>query len=221
MKWLCLSGFIEPLRSAFHIIWSYIPEGLNLFLFVDSIFEHLCFYENLFQFHTAWITKRLGATSYHGFIIEKMNENLNIKKKNSAWNSRIFLREHSLKTSANFHHFWPLPPYHRNSRKMLMKWIFDPYVLWPFDHRHMGTPLPPKTCWRLKWKVPYVNLCNLFWLLQMKNFKKKKSWDPKARQLFLSCLLIGCWATVRANEQAAQNNYYIESRALGFQDLYF
>ena len=33
---------------------------------------------------------------------------------------------------------------------------FDPYVLWPFDHPHMGTPLPPKTCWRLKWMVPYV-----------------------------------------------------------------
>ena len=48
----------------------------------------------------------------------------------------------------------PLPPYHQHSSKMLMKGIFDPYVLWPFDHRHMGTPLPPKTCWCLKWMVP-------------------------------------------------------------------
>ena len=37
---------------------------------------------------------------------------------------------------------------------MLMKGIFDPYLVWPFDHRHMGTPLPPRTCWRLKWMVP-------------------------------------------------------------------
>ena len=26
---------------------------------------------------------------------------------------------------------------------MLMKGIFNPYVLCPFDHRHMGTPFPP------------------------------------------------------------------------------
>ena len=36
-----------------------------------------------------------------------------------------------------------------------------PYVLWPFDHQHMVTPLPPKTCWRLKWMVPYV----LVWVM--------------------------------------------------------
>ena len=44
--------------------------------------------------------------------------------------------------SANFRNFWPLPPYHRHSSRMLMKGIFDPYVLWPIDHQHMGTPLP-------------------------------------------------------------------------------
>ena len=37
-------------------------------------------------------------------------------------------RDHPFKTSANFHDFWPLPPYHRHSSKMLMKGIFDPYV---------------------------------------------------------------------------------------------
>lgn len=58
-------------------------------------------------------------------------------------NCDILIRDHPFKTSANFHDFWPLPPYHRHSSKMLMKGIFDPYVLWPFDHRHMGTPLPP------------------------------------------------------------------------------
>ena len=42
-------------------------------------------------------------------------------------------RDHPFKTSANFHDFWPLPPYHRNSSKMLMKGIFGPYVLWPLD----------------------------------------------------------------------------------------
>ena len=58
--------------------------------------------------------------------------------------------------SAIFYNFWPLPPYHRHSSKMLMKGIFDPYVLWPFDHRHTGTTLPLKTCWRLKWMVPIM-----------------------------------------------------------------
>ena len=38
------------------------------------------------------------------------------------------LRDHPFKTSANFDDFWPLPPYHRHSTKMLMKGIFDPYV---------------------------------------------------------------------------------------------
>ena len=54
-------------------------------------------------------------------------------------------RDHLFKTSANFHDFLPLglPPYHRHSSKMLMKGIFDPYVLCPFYHQHMGTPLPP------------------------------------------------------------------------------
>ena len=72
------------------------------------------------------------------------------------WFLYISSSDHPFKTLANFHNFWPLPPNHRHSSKMLMKGIFYPYVLWPFDHRHMGTPLPPKTCWRLKWMVPYV-----------------------------------------------------------------
>ena len=45
-------------------------------------------------------------------------------------------------------------------------------------------------------------------------FKKYKSWNPKVRLcivIILSCPLIGCWATERANQRAAQNNYYIES----------
>ena len=54
-----------------------------------------------------------------------------------------YLGDRPFKTLANFHNFWPLPPYHRHSSKMLMKGIFDPYVLWPFDHWHLGTPLPP------------------------------------------------------------------------------
>ena len=62
--------------------------------------------------------------------------------------------DHQFKTTAIFHDLWPLPPYHQHCSKMLMKGIFDPYVLWPFDHRHMRTPLHPKTCWRLKWMVP-------------------------------------------------------------------
>ena len=70
----------------------------------------------------------------------------------------ILIRDHPFKKSANFHDFWPLPPYHRHSSKMLMKGIFDPYVLRLFDHLYMVTPLPPKTCWRLKWMVPYFEI---------------------------------------------------------------
>ena len=61
--------------------------------------------------------------------------------------------DHSFKTSDNFRDFWPLHPYHWHSSKMLMKGIFDPYVLWPFNHRHMGIPPHPKICWRLKWML--------------------------------------------------------------------
>ena len=55
----------------------------------------------------------------------------------------IFIRDPPFKTSATFQDFWPLSPYHRHSSKKLMKGIFDPHVLWPFDHWNMGTPLPP------------------------------------------------------------------------------
>ena len=71
----------------------------------------------------------------------------------SLFGDSTVLRDHPFKTSANFHDFWPLPPYHWHSSKMLMKGIFDPYVLWPLDHHTWGHPSPPKTCWRLKWTV--------------------------------------------------------------------
>ena len=51
------------------------------------------------------------------------------------------LGDHSFKTSANFHDFWPLPPYHRHSSKMLMKGIFDPYGLGPSAHGDTPPPL--------------------------------------------------------------------------------
>ena len=70
-------------------------------------------------------------------------------------NGEIEIRDHPVKTSAYFHNFWPLPPYYQHSSTMIMKGIFTPYVLWSFDHWHMGTTLPPpKTRWRLKWMVP-------------------------------------------------------------------
>ena len=53
----------------------------------------------------------------------------------------------------------------------------------------------------------------IFCCLQVTKFKKYKSWNPKVRLcivIVLSCPLIGCWATERANQRAAQNNYYIE-----------
>ena len=65
-----------------------------------------------------------------------------LKLINAIFYGHFLVRDHSFKTSANFYDFWPLPPYHRHYSKMLMKGIFYPYLLWPFDHRHMGTPLP-------------------------------------------------------------------------------
>ena len=43
--------------------------------------------------------------------------------------------------------------YHRHSSKMLMKGIFDPYELWPFDHRPMlGTQAATKNySWNWLW----------------------------------------------------------------------
>ena len=80
---------------------------------------------------------------HEGFSIVRLTFN----KAKSLWShcmliSWFGLWDHSFKTSANFYGFWPLPPYHRHSRKMLMKGIFNPYVQWPLDHRQMGTPLP-------------------------------------------------------------------------------
>ena len=49
-------------------------------------------------------------------------------------------RDHPFKTSANFHDFWPLPPF--AFLQNFMKEIFDPYILWPFDRWHMGHPSP-------------------------------------------------------------------------------
>ena len=60
-----------------------------------------------------------------------------------------YITDHSFKTSANFHDFCFLPPYHRHSSKMLMNEIFDPYLLMHFDLLTIGIwgyPSPPKTC---------------------------------------------------------------------------
>ena len=78
--------------------------------------------------------------------------------KSSAFLLRLleFLtRDHPFRTSVNFHDFWPLHPYRQNSSKMLMKGIFYPYVLQPLTVGPWGHPSLPKTCWRLKWMVPY------------------------------------------------------------------
>ena len=49
--------------------------------------------------------------------------------------------DHPFKTSANFHDFLPLPPYHRHSSKILMKGIFDPYVtFWPSAYGDTPSP---------------------------------------------------------------------------------
>ena len=110
-----------------------------------------CYYIHSLKFTTA---------STRNFLRQLSQSQLNwwyhiSNKSTNDFISTLKIRDHSFKISANFHDFWPLPPYHRHSSKMLMKGIFDPYVLWPFDHRYMGTPLPPKTCWHLKWMVPY------------------------------------------------------------------
>ena len=69
---------------------------------------------NLFKFHEGQFTFSLSKVIQASFT--------NSGKFVLVWNWPIFevimhghnkLRNHSCKTSANFHDFWPLPPYHR------------------------------------------------------------------------------------------------------------
>ena len=60
------------------------------------------------------------------------NNDLGHQPRNRLW-------DHSFRTSANFHDFWPLPPYNQHSSKMLMKGIFALYILWPLDLWTIGT----------------------------------------------------------------------------------
>ena len=53
-------------------------------------------------------------------------------------------KDHSFKTLANFSNFWPLPPYHQHSSKILMKGIFDLYVHCTFGLSAHGDTLPPR-----------------------------------------------------------------------------
>ena len=142
----------------FSISWlRTLSDGLFnavFFLFI-SVLDYPC---NLLQidkeFLATKLTSRVMKTTWGGKTEEVVVTN-NIQQAESTRDalakgiySRIFdflveVWDHPFKTSANFHDFWPLPPYHQHSTKMLMKGIFDPYVLWPFDHRHIGTPLPP------------------------------------------------------------------------------
>ena len=97
-----------------------------------------------------------SATSFEKHLIYSKKTNgqafkiADVQKSTGEFSHVVYLKEFFSKQtleirdnpSANFHDFWPLTPYHHHSRKMLMKRIFDPYVLWPFNHRHMGTPFP-------------------------------------------------------------------------------
>ena len=84
---------------------------------------------------------------------------------------------------------WKWAPCHRHSSKMLVKEIFD-----PFDHPHMGTPFPPKTCWRLKWMVPYAKFSTT--LINL--------WEKSAQcteKIFHFCLnkLKKCWLSTHSS----------------------
>ena len=63
--------------------------------------------------------------------------------------------DHSLKTSANFHDFWPLPPTIDIPSKCLWRGFL---ILMFCDLWTIGTwghPSLSKACWRLKWMVPF------------------------------------------------------------------
>ena len=75
-----------------------------------------------------------------------------LRKINFEYKSLV--RDHSFKTSANFHDFWPLPPTIGIRAKCLWRGFL---ILMYCDLLTIGTwghPSPPKTCWRLKWMVP-------------------------------------------------------------------
>ena len=122
----------------------------------------------------------------------------------------IFLHgDHPFKTSANFHDFWPLPPCHRHSSKMLMKGIFDPYVLWPFDHRQMGTPLPPLrnadvlNVWSL-----IIAICHLaIWQnLCFCQFHCSRIEDLQIAQIIISCHILFSFSRARKFEEIVRKS---------------
>ena len=60
------------------------------------------------------------------------------------------MRDHPFKMLANFHDFWPLPPYHRQFFTTIRRQIWQ-----IFDTS------PPKQCRRLKWMVPKMMMQNI------------------------------------------------------------
>ena len=101
----------------------------------------------------------------------------------------FYLWEHPFKASANFHNFWPLPPYHRHSSKMLMKGIFDPYVLWPYKLRTIGR-------WEHPFPLRHADVLNgwshIGLFVDMFNLKSLCIWFL----IVVSTLKVNIWAAV-------------------------
>ena len=78
----------------------------------------------------------LEGANYKFIINSKYYFLQSIMERTKVW-------DHPFKTSANFHDFWPLPPYHRHSSKILMKGflILCTVTFWPSAHGDTP-PLP-------------------------------------------------------------------------------
>ena len=99
------------------------------------------FYIFFLSFHT-WVSKWPLGLSYSHRVEGKLDV-LGCKSRSLLYKFIICIRDHSFKTSANFHDFWPLPP-SVGSFLVLSVGKFGKFL----------TPPPPKTCRRLKWMVP-------------------------------------------------------------------
>ena len=78
----------------------------------------------------------------------------NLTQKRNFRFTLIWLRDHSFKTSANFHYFLPLPPTIGIPEKCLWRGFLTLMCSELLTIGTWGHPSPPKACWRLKWMVP-------------------------------------------------------------------
>ena len=149
------SSFINPLNFIKYFKNQNIQDFFKIEL-LKSLFVRL-YSADVIKHHTlcrtkVWIgTTRTNHSSLNRIVLDFLDHpNFSICETN------ICLWNHSFKTSANFHDFWPLPPTIGIPAKCLWWGFFILMYLYDLLTIGMsGHPSPPKTCWHLKWMVPF------------------------------------------------------------------